>query len=159
MKGLLENPGNIRCLLDDIAVLGEGLRRPGDVRLLENVPPQQIAADLSGDDHQGDGVHIGGGDARQQIGGAGAGGGDADARTSRNAGIAAGRVGRILFGTHQDVVDGAGRQSVVKGTDGRAGIAEGYLGSFHLQTFHHGNGAGHHRYHPILKASRAKSVR
>ena len=144
MEGLLEDPGDVRRPFDNVAVFGKGFRRAGDVRLLEHIPPQQVAADLAGDDHQGNGIHIRGGDAGEQVGGAGAGGGDAHAGTAGDAGVAAGRVSGVLLGAHQNMMDRRIRQTIVKGADGGAGITERHAHLFGFQAFDHCHSACYH---------------
>lgn len=76
IKGFLENLRNIRSVFNYVAVFGKRLRCAGDVRLLENVTSEQIAAHLPCDHHQGNGIHMCRGDAGDQVGSAGTGGGN-----------------------------------------------------------------------------------
>ena len=66
----------------------------------------------------------GGGDAGDEVGGAGAGGGHADADLAGGARVAVGHVRGALLVAHEDVADGELAQRVVDGQDGAAGIAE-----------------------------------
>ena len=125
VKGLLHDAGDVAGALDQIAVLGEGGHRAGDVHLLEDVPAQQVAGHLAGDGHHGDGVHIGGGDAGDQVGGSRAGGDHAHPHLAGNAGIARGHVPGVLLGAHQGIADlRVLLQHVYNGADGGSGIAE-----------------------------------
>ena len=144
MKGLLHHPGDVVGVLDQIAVLGEGGAGAGDVHLLEDVPAQQVALDLAGDGHHGDGVHIGGGDAGDEVGGAGAGGDHAHAGPARHAGVAGGHVSGVLFGADQGIGNAGGGQGVHGGADGGAGIAEYPLHTLPLQALHQGLGSVDH---------------
>ena len=70
-------------------------------------------------------VELGGGDARDQVGGAGAAGAQADADLAAGAGIAVGRVRRALLVAHQDVADlRVVVPDVVERQDDAAGVAE-----------------------------------
>ena len=95
VKGLLHHPGDVVGVLHQIAVLGEGGHGPGDVHLLKDVPAQQVAGHLAGDGHHGDGVHVGGGDAGDQVGGPRAAGHHAHPDLSAHAGVARGHVPRV----------------------------------------------------------------
>ena len=48
IKRLLENPGNLICVLHQIAVFYKGFHRARDVRLLEYVASQKLAVYLAG---------------------------------------------------------------------------------------------------------------
>ena len=63
MEGLFKHPGQVLHGLYQVAVLGKGLAGAGDVRLLEHVPAQLLQIHLAGDGDDGDGVHIGRGNA------------------------------------------------------------------------------------------------
>ena len=105
VEGLLHHPGDVVGVLHQIAVLGEGGHGPGDVHLLEDVPAQQVAGHLAGDGHHGNGVHVGGGDAGDQVGGPRAAGHHAHSHFSAHAGVARGHVPRVLLGPHQGIRD------------------------------------------------------
>lgn len=79
VKGFLENPGQLLHRRDEIIVFGAGPGDPDDVHFLEGVVADQVRRDLTADDHQGNRVHVGRGDARDGIGGPGARRDDADA--------------------------------------------------------------------------------
>ena len=130
VKGFLENAGELPGVFYQIAVLDKGLAGAGDVGLLEHVPAQEAAFHLAGDDHQGNRVHVGGGDAGDQVERAGAGGGDADRRTAGQAGVARGRVGGVLLLPHEDVPDPCAGQRIVKGADSRSRKAKNDLNRF-----------------------------
>src|SRR5579862_4916579 len=71
--------GDIFGTRDEVVVLGHGKGDAGDVDFLEGVGAEDLARDLSGNAEQRDGVHHGGGDAGDHVGGAGSGGGDGHA--------------------------------------------------------------------------------
>ena len=62
-------PGDI---LHDKIVFSNGHGDTGDVDLLKAVTAQKAYAHITGDGHHGDRVHVSGGDAGHQVGGAGA---------------------------------------------------------------------------------------
>ncbi len=86
-------------------MLGHRHGNPGDIHLLEAVPPQQLHRNIAGNGHHGDAVHIGGGDSGDQISCAGAGGGDHHPRLSGGTGIAVGGVGGSLLVSRKHVAD------------------------------------------------------
>ena len=125
MKGLRHNAGDVVGVLDQIAVLGKGGHSAGDVDLLENVPAQQMAGDLAGNSHHGNGVQIGSGNAGEQVGGSRAGGDHADPHLAGDPVIAGGHVPGVLLRPHQGVADlWRLGQYVHRGADGGSGIAE-----------------------------------
>ena len=144
VEGLLEDAGEVARILDQIAAFCEGLARAGDVRLLEDVAPQQVASHLAGDGHQRNGIHIGGGESRDEVGRPGTRSGHADAHPAGSAGVAARGVAGVLFFPHQDVAQRGGVQRVVEGADGRARIAEYDRYALLLQAFHHDLRTGNH---------------
>lgn len=137
IKGFLENPGNLAAVLDDVAVFGERLHGAGNVRFLEHVLAQLVAVHLAGNAHQGDGIHVSGGNAGNEVQSTGAGGGDTDLGPSGHPGQAVGAMPSHLLLPNQKMFNGAVQQCVVKGTDGGSGVAEYRLNLFLFQTFHH----------------------
>ena len=116
---------------DEEVVLGDGEGDAGDVDFLEGVGAEDFGRDLAGDRDDGDRVEHGGGEAGDEVGGAGAGGGHADADAAGRAGVAVGHVGGSLLVADEDVVDGGEfAEGVVDGEDGAAGVAEDGGGAF-----------------------------
>ena len=144
MKGLLYHSGDVVGVLDQIAVLDEGGHGAGDVHLLEDVTAQQIALYLAGDGHQGDGVHIGGGDAGDEVGRARPGGDHAYAGLARHAGVAGGHVAGVLFRADQSIGDVRVGQGVHRGADGGSRIAEHVVHMLPFQAFHQCLGSADH---------------
>ena len=137
VERLLEDHRQLRRVLHQVAVLGEGGHRPGDVHLLEDVPSQEVGGHLPRHGHQGDGVHIGRGHAGDQVRGPRPGGDDADPRLPCHPGVAGGHVSRVLLGAHEGVVDvGVLPQSVGDGADGGPGVAEDPLHALPGQALH-----------------------
>ena len=144
VEGLLDDAGDVVGVLHQVAVLGEGGAGAGDIHLLEDVPAQQVALDLAGDGHHGDRVHVGGGDAGDEVGGAGAGGHHTHSGLTRHAGVAGGHVTGILLGAHQGIGDVGGGQGVHGGADGGAGVTEDPLHTLAFETLHQDLGSVDH---------------
>ena len=125
VKGLFDDAGQLGGVLDQIRVLGKGRHCAGDVHLLKDVTAQQVTGHLTGDGHHGDGIHVGGGDAGDEVGGAGAGGHHAHAHLTGDTGVAGSHVAGVLLGTHQRVADlRRGTQHVHHRTDGGTGVTK-----------------------------------
>ncbi len=105
-------------------MLGDGQGNARDIDFLEGIGAEELGGDLAGDADHGNGVHHGGGDAGDEVGGAGAGGSDGDADFAGGAGVSVSHMGGSLLVADQDVVDRIFAQSVVDGQDGATGIAE-----------------------------------
>ena len=144
MERLLENARQILCLADDVAVLDKRLARARDVRLLKDVSAQQVASYLTGNGDHRNRIRIGGGNAGNQIGRAGARGGNANAGKAAAAGIAACRMRRVLLLTHQNVLNGRIIELVIERANRRAGVAEHNLNALRFQTSHHNLCAADH---------------
>jgi hypothetical protein len=110
-----------------IIVLGDRQGHAGDVRLLECVGADQLAADLSGDADDRRRIEHGRGDSGHHVGRAWARGCDGDADVSAGARIAVGHVRRALLVAHQHVMDLAVFQRVIRRQDCAAGIPEHVL--------------------------------
>ena len=124
VEGLLDDPGQIAHVLDQVIVLGAGARDADDVDFLERVVADQRRRHLSGDDDHRYGIHVGGGNAGHGIGGAGARSHQTYAYPARSAGIAVGGVDGSLFMARQHVPEGVVRQLVVNVDDRSSGKAE-----------------------------------
>ena len=92
-------------ILYDKPMLRDGHRDPGDIHLLKGILPQKGEIHIAGDCHNGHGIHVGCGNARDKIGGAGAAGGKADPHLSAGPGIAVRRMGSSLFMRGQHMAD------------------------------------------------------
>ncbi len=115
---------------DEVVVLGDGQGDAGDVDLLKRVGAEDFAADLACDRHNGNAIEHGGGNAGDEIGGAGAGGGDTDADFTGGTGVAVGHVRGALLVADENVMDGELAQGVVGGEDGSARVAEDFVHAF-----------------------------
>ncbi len=65
--------GNVDAVGDEEVVLGDRHRDAGDVGFLERVRADERAADLSGDGHDRNGVHLRVGERRHEVGRTGTG--------------------------------------------------------------------------------------
>ena len=106
VERVMDGLGHIFNVHDQHVVFSYRQGHAGNVCFLECVGADGGPWHLSGDRHQGDRVHLGGGDAGNQVGGAGARRGDTDADLAGGAGVAvSGHDGGLLV-AHQDVADG-----------------------------------------------------
>ena len=143
VEGLFDGLGDFAGAHQEVVVLGDREGDAGDVGFLEAVAPDQVACDVAGDHDDGHGVHVGGGDAGDEVGGAGPGGGEADAGASGDAGVAVGGVGGGLFVADQDMLDvGVGAQLVVEGEDDAARVSEEDVNALGPEAFHEDFSAG-----------------
>src|SRR5699024_22880 len=139
-KGFPDHVGQIGGPADQVVTLGDGHGDAGDVHLLEGVLANETLAHVDGDKDNGGGVHIGGGDAGGQVGGAGAGSGKAYAHLAGRAGVAVGGMGGALLMGRQDVTDlvlvPVELQLVVNIQNGAARVTEYGIHTLFQQTFH-----------------------
>ena len=139
VEGLVDDPRQVGRVLDEVGVLDDRQRDAGDVGLLEGVGADEVAAHLPGDGHQRRRVEVGGGDAGDEVGGAGAAGRRADAHLAGGAGVAVGGVRRALLVAHQHVAQLLGVvEGVVERDRDAAGIAEDDLAALVLEGGHEG---------------------
>ena len=108
-------------------MLGDRHRDAADVGLLEGVGADRGGADLAGDGHHRDRVHVGVGERGDQVGRAGTAGGHADADLAGGHGVPLGRVARALLVADQDVPDLRVEEGVVRRKDRAARDAEDVL--------------------------------
>ena len=132
-------------------MLGDGQRDAGHVRFLKRIRADQRRSDLPGDAHDRRRVHHGRGDAGDQIGRAGAGGGHRHADFAGGAGVTVGHVRRALLVPDQDVVNlRILAQRIVEGQNRPAGIPKHQVHAFAEQTFKNNFCAGEfHRFSPV----------
>ena len=146
-EGLRDDAGDVPRITHHPGVLHDRQGDAEDVGLLEGVRADRRPGHLPGDHHHGHRVHVGGGDARHQVGRAGAGGAKADTHLSGGPCIGVCGVGAALFMAHQDVLQptpGLGLvQLVVDRKDGAARIAKDGLDAMAPQGIHQGVAATH----------------
>ena len=90
MKGFLDDARQLSRIHDQIRVLHDRQGHPVEVGFLEGRLADELGIDLTGDGDQWDGIHVGIGDGRHEIGGAGAAGGHADTDFTFHPGVALG---------------------------------------------------------------------
>ena len=136
VEGLLDHPGDVVGVFDQVAVLGEGSHRAGDVHFLEDIPAQQMAGHLAGDGHHGDGVHVGGGDTGNKVGRSRAAGYHAHTHLAADACIAGSHMARVLLGPYQSIFNlRVFLQGVYRRTDRCSGVAKHVGYALSQQTF------------------------
>ena len=109
-----------------VVMFGDGHRDALDVGFLEGVFAQQGGGHVAGEGDHGHAVHVGGGDAGDQVGGTGAAGGQHHAGAARGAGVTVGRMGSALLVGGQHVADSVRIfvQLIVQIQNRAAGVAE-----------------------------------
>ena len=146
-EGLADGVSQLVYVPHQVVALGDGHRDAGDIDLLEGILAQQRSAHIAGDAHDRGGVHIGGGNAGDEVGAAGAGGGEAHADLAGGTGVAVRCMARALLVGGEDVLDAAVllvvQHFVIDVEDGAAGIAEDGVDMLFKQAFHQDLGAGH----------------
>ena len=85
--GLLDGLGNVAGFLAQEAVLHHRTGDADHVGLLERILPDHAGRHLAGQDHQRDGIHVGGRDPRDAVGGAGTRGHQHSAHLAGGAGV------------------------------------------------------------------------
>ena len=127
--------------------------RPGNpyyIHFLKGIVPDERRGNLPCQNNHGNGIGIGRGDARDCIGGTGAGSGKTNPHLSRSARVPIGGMHSALLMPHQNMsqLRMAG-QFVINIDDGSAGIAEEKVYAFTLQTLQKDGGPGaQHSYFP-----------
>ncbi len=136
VEGLVDVLGDVARVGDLEGVLDERQRDAEDVGLLEAVGADQLGAHLAGDEDGRDRVHHRVGDRGDQVGRAGARGGEGDADPARGLGVALGRVPAALLVAHLDVAEVGVDERVVGGQVGPAGDPEDVLDALGLEGLH-----------------------
>ena len=97
VEGSADGIRQLGDILDDKAVFRDGHDHACNVHLLEGIPSQQVHRHVGRDGHHGNRIHLSGGDSRDEIGGSGTGGRQADAHLSGRSRIAVRRMGSPLL--------------------------------------------------------------
>jgi hypothetical protein len=143
----LENARDILGARDQVVMLGQRPARLDDRRFLKGVGAEDGGADLAGDSDDRAGVHLGVGEAGDEVGGSRAAGGEADADLAGAARIALGCETAALLVPWQDgaqtVADAS--ESLVNRHAGAARIGEYDVYAMVEQTLHQNSGPGHWR--------------
>ena len=96
----------------------------GHIYFLENVLAQLMTGNLAGDGYHGNGIHICGSNASDQVSGTRTGGHHADTYLAAGAGITAGHMAGILLRAHQGILNVGCLQRVHCLADGGTGITK-----------------------------------
>ena len=157
VERLVDGLRNLVGIGDEVVVLGDRHCDAADVRLLEGVGPDRGAGDLAGDGHQGDRVHMGISDRRDEVGGSRSARRHAHAHPTGRTGVSLGGVTGRLFVADQDVPHFGGvHQGVVRGKNGSSGDSEDDVRLGGLEGPHQGFGSGDllaHVLFPVLSLS------
>ena len=141
-KGFSHDSADVAGIAHHPGVLHDRQGYAEDVCFLEGVGANRGPRHLPGDHHHRHRVHLGGGDAGDQVGGAGPRGSKADANFACGSGVGISRMGAALLMAHQDVLQPATGlclvQFVVDGQDRAAGIAKDVAHSMAMQGIHQG---------------------
>ncbi len=144
VDGLLEDIGQVVGVLDQVVVLGDWHGDAGDIGLLEGVLAEHQAGHLAGDRQQRRAVHHRVGDRRDQVGGAGAAGADANADLPSRAGVALGGVAGALLVPAEHVAQLVAifPHRIVERHDRAAGDSEHHIDAIADQRLAHNLGTG-----------------
>ena len=104
-EGCAHRVGQVLDPAHRVVVLRDGHRNALNVGLLEGVLAQQRCGDVAGEGDHRHAVHVGCGNAGDEVRGTGAAGGQHDAGAARGAGVAVRRVGRALLMGGQHMAD------------------------------------------------------
>ena len=138
VEGFLQYPGQILDSLHQVIVLGDGGGDAGNIRFLEGIPADQRGGHLAADHYQGNGIHVGGGNASDHVADPGAAGGKTDAHLSRGPGIAVRCMDGALFMAGEDMGELHPVQSIIQAQYGSSRVSEDNLDLFLSQTFDDG---------------------
>ena len=130
-------------VLHQHAPLGDREGDPDDVGLLERVTAHHRAGHLPGDGHHGRVVHVGAGQAGDEVGGTGSRGGDTHAGAPGGTGVAVRRMRRGLLVPHEDVAQaGELGQRVIERHDRAARVPEHHVHALLQEDATHELGTG-----------------
>ncbi len=124
VNGLFHDARDFVDVGDQITMFDNRQGHAEEVGFLEAALADHGLRDLAGDGDQGDGIHIGVGDGGDEIGGAGAAGGHADAGLASGARVTLRGEGAALLVARENGADGGTRQGLVNLHAGAAGIGE-----------------------------------
>jgi len=137
MEGLLDGHGQVFDVLHQIVVFGAGAGDSGNVRFLEGVVADEHGGNLAGEDHQGDGIHVSGGQAGYGVRPPRAGGDQADPHFPRGSSVPVSGMNRALLMPHQDMADFLGifAKGMIQSQDGSPGQPEDGVHAFLFERF------------------------
>ena len=136
VKSFFQRHRQVARIFDEEVVLDDGARDADGVALLECIQTDSRCGHLAGDDHHRDAVHVGGGNAGDGVGHAGAGSDQGHADVAGGARIAVSGVHCSLLMAHQYVLHGVLLVQGIVNIENRATrIAPDVLHAFSLQGF------------------------
>ena len=134
VEGFFQGQGHIAGVFDQEIVFHDGAGDTDRIALLERIEADGVCRHLPGDDHHGNAVHVGRGDAGDRVGDARAGRHERNAHITGGAGIAIRRMNGRLLMAHQNVLNRLLlEKSVVDVQHGTAGIAPDIFDVFGLK--------------------------
>ncbi len=143
VKSLFQGNRQIRDILHQEIVLDAGTGNADRIDFLEGVVADQGGGNLTGDDHHGNGVHIGGGNAGHRIGRARAGGHQHHTGFTGGTGVTIRGMGCSLLMADQNMFDlFLLVEGVVYMQDGATRIAEEVFDTFILEKTRYNFGTG-----------------
>ena len=140
MESLLEDPWEVACVLDKVAVLNERHRRARNVRFLENVAADLVCGDLTRDADYRDTVGISGCYRSNKISCARSRCGNTYSRLVGDPCIAVGGMTCVCFMPYEDMVYIAFVKLIIERADSSSGITEDDFDTLLLQALDHGFG-------------------
>ena len=143
MERLADHTRDVLRVADEPVVLRDRHRYAGRVGLLEGIGAYRRVRDLTGDDHEGNGVHVRVAECGDDVRGGRATGHHRDAGAARDVCVARRHVPRALLVADEDVPDRRVDERVVDGEDRPAREAEHHLDPLHLEALDEGLGPGH----------------
>ena len=138
VEGFGNHAGDVGGVGDEPVVLRDTHRDAGRVGLLEGVGADRRRRHLPGDADEGDRVHVGIAQRRDDVRRARAARDDRHARPARDVRVTLCHVARPLLVAHEDVADRRVDDGVVYGQDASTGEAEHDLDALGLKAFHEG---------------------
>ena len=138
---------------DKEIVLGDGQGHAGNIDFLETIGADDGSGHVAGNGNQRDGIDVSGGNAGDQVGGTGAGGGDTDADLTGGSCVAVSGVGSALFMGSKDVFQFPliFVQGIVDIDDLTTGVAKDHVGALFNQCAYDDIGTG--KFHAIILSS------
>ena len=136
IKGLLDDPGHILHVSDEVVVLRAGARDADDIGFLKGIVTDQHGVYLPGENDEGHRIHVSRRNARHRVRRTGTGRDEGNTHSSRGPGVAIGCVDRGLLvpsrgsGCMSASVEGVGNVE-----DSPSRIAEKGVNALQLQRF------------------------
>ena len=127
VEGLLDRTGEIAHVFDQVVVLGDRPREAHVVGLLKRVASDELGCNLTGEDHDGNGIGIGGRNPGDRIRKGRARGHDRNAGPAGGAGKAVRHMDGALFVAGQHMPELMAMDRIVDVEDGATRVAKDHL--------------------------------